>query len=56
VNRFYWISLPGVVVATFLGRKMNRRVGDGRFVFYVHAGLAAIGTVLLLKALAKWAR
>jgi len=51
VNRFYAVSLPGVVVAIFLGRAINRRMRSNRFISYVHLGLTAIGVLLLLKAL-----
>ncbi len=50
VNRFYLLSLPVVVLATFLGRAMNRRIGVQRFLLYVHAGLIVIGMVLLFQA------
>lgn len=56
VNRFYFMSLPGVVVATLIGRKMNQRMKNQRFIFYIHIALAVIGGVLLLKALAAWPR
>ncbi len=56
VNRFYFVSLPGVLVATFLGRAINQRMRNHRFIFYVQLGLAVIGAVLLLKALAGWRR
>jgi uncharacterized membrane protein YfcA len=52
VNRFYLVSLPGVLVAIFLGRAINRRMHDRRFISYVHIGLIAIGTILLIKAFA----
>jgi uncharacterized protein len=51
VNRFYLLSLPGVLAAIFLGRLMNRRMNARQFVLYVHAGLIAIGLVLLAQAL-----
>jgi hypothetical protein len=51
VNRFYVLSLPGVVVAVFLGRMVHRRMNPRQFELYVHAGLIAIGAVLLLQAL-----
>jgi len=51
VNRFYLVSLPGVFVAIFLGRAINRRMRSHRFISYVHVGLTAIGVLLLLKAL-----
>jgi len=54
VNRFYLVSLPGVLVAIFLGRAINRRMHNRRFTSYVHIGLIVIGTILLIKAVAGW--
>jgi uncharacterized protein len=54
VNRFYLFSLPGVLVAIFLGRAINQRMHKRRFVRYIYVGLAVIGTVLILQALAGW--
>jgi len=56
VNHFYLVSLPGVLVATFLGRAINRRMRSRRFISYVHIGLIAIGTILLIKALIEQGR
>ncbi len=56
VNRFYLISLPGVVIATLLGGMLNRRIHAPRFASYVYFGLAAIGTVLLLQAIVGWSK
>ena len=53
VNRFYLLSLPFVVAATFVGRVINRRIGAQRFVRYVHGGLIAIGVVLLSQAMMR---
>lgn len=53
VSRFYVLSLPWVVVATFLGRVINARMGAQRFVLYVHGGLIAIGVILLLQAVTR---
>jgi uncharacterized protein len=50
VNRFYLLSLPLVILATFLGRAINRRLDSHRFVRYVHSGLILVGIVLLLQA------
>ena len=50
VNRFYLLSLPLVVLATFLGRAINRRMGTQRFLLYVHGGLIVVGIVLLAQA------
>ena len=51
VSRFYLLSLPFVVVATFLGRAINHRIGAHRFGLYVHGGLIAIGAMLLSQAM-----
>jgi uncharacterized protein len=51
VNRFYFLSLPAVLVAIYLGRVINRRMNPRQFLIYVHVGLIAIGVVLLLQAL-----
>jgi uncharacterized membrane protein YfcA len=56
VNHFYIISLPGVVIAIFLGRSLNRRMATPRFIAYVYAGLVAIGVVLLWQAIAGWSK
>jgi uncharacterized membrane protein YfcA len=51
VNRFYFASLPGVLLAIFVGRAMNRRIRARRFILYVHLCLTVIGAALLLKGL-----
>jgi uncharacterized membrane protein YfcA len=51
VNRHYLVSLPLVVLATFLGRAINRRMVARRFLTYVHGGLILVAIVLLLQAL-----
>ena len=56
VNRFYLISLPGVLVAIFLGRAINRRIHNRRFISYVHLGLIVIGAILLIRAVFGWSR
>lgn len=53
VNHFYIESLPLVVAATFLGRKINHLLDSSRFQFVVHLGLMAIGCILLAQALAR---
>lgn len=50
VSRFYLLSLPFVILATFIGRVINRRIGPQRFLLYVHIGLIVIGLVLLSQA------
>src|SRR5580698_7176863 len=39
VNRFYLLSLPGIVLGIFLGRAINQRLNARQFVLYLHAGL-----------------
>lgn len=51
VSRFYLLSLPGVLAGIFLGRWINRRLNARHFLLYVHAGLIAIGVILLVQAL-----
>jgi len=47
VSRFYVMSLPFVILATLLGRAINRRIAPDRFVQYIHVGLIATGLILL---------
>jgi uncharacterized membrane protein YfcA len=56
VNHFYLFSLPGVLLASFLGRILNRWMHAARFISYVYFGLTAIGLVLLLQAIQTWSR
>jgi len=51
VNRYYLWSLPGIVLAAFVGRVINRRLNARQFLLYVHAGLIGIGVLLLIQAL-----
>ncbi len=51
VTRYYLWNLPVIAAATALGRNIGRRMGGGRFLAYVHIGLAAIGGLLLFQAL-----
>ena len=51
VTRIYLGSLPGVLVAVFAGRFVNRRMSSERFVTGVYLGLMATGTILLLTLL-----
>jgi uncharacterized membrane protein YfcA len=51
VSRFYLLSLPVVIAGTFLGRAIHHRVAAHRFAIYVHAGLIAIGVILLSQAM-----
>jgi uncharacterized membrane protein YfcA len=56
VNHFYLFSLPGVLLASVLGRVLNRRMDARRFISYVYLGLTAIGMVLLLQAINGWSK
>jgi len=51
VSRFYLLSLPLVILATFLGRMINRLLDAHRFLRYVHGGLIVVGIALLVQAL-----
>jgi uncharacterized protein len=50
VNRYYLTSLPVVLLATALGRVLNRRMDGPRFLAYVHVGLLVIGGMLLIQS------
>ena len=54
VNHSFVISLPSIVIGTFAGRILNQRIHAQRFTSYVYFGLAAIGGILLLQAIAAW--
>ncbi len=51
VTRYYLMSLPGVLVATFLGRALNRRIQARSFVRWVNIGLLVVAFVLLAQSL-----
>lgn len=51
VTGYYMRALPGIVAAILLGRVVNRRLEPRTFLRVVHAGLIAVGLVLLLQAL-----
>ncbi len=50
VSHYFLLSLPGVILASFLGRSINRRMSSEKFLIYVHGGLILIGAVLLFQA------
>jgi hypothetical protein len=54
VNHFYLVSLPGVVIATFVGRSLNRRMHTPQFISYLYRGLILIGGVLFTQAIVGW--
>lgn len=49
VTHDYLLSLPALVPAVFLGRRINHRLNADTFSQYVYAGLAAIGVLLLVQ-------
>jgi len=51
VNRYFFLSLPAVIVAVLLGRAINRTLHPQRFLVYVNAGLIGIGLILLIQAM-----
>jgi uncharacterized membrane protein YfcA len=51
VTRYYLLSLPPALAATFLGRAVNRRMKGPAFLVYVHGGLLAVGTTLLVQSM-----
>ena len=53
VTRYYVLSLPLTAAAILLGRWLNRRINDRRFVLYVHAGLVVIGAALLVQSVRR---
>lgn len=51
VTHYFFLSLPGAVVAIFLGGALNRKLRGDVFVRYVYAGLVLVGAVLLTQAI-----
>jgi len=54
VTRYYLLSLPAALAATFLGRAVNRRLQGRSFLRYIHLGLIVIGMVLMVQALKRY--
>jgi hypothetical protein len=52
VTHYYLLSLPVTLPAVFLGRFVNHRLRGDAFTKYVYLGLGAIGTLLLIQAIA----
>jgi hypothetical protein len=50
VNRYFLLCLLPAIVAIFIGRAVNRRLKDRRFILYIHAGLILVGATLLAQA------
>lgn len=51
VTWYYFLSLPVALAAIFLGRAANQLLDARRFQRYVHCGLIAVGTVLVIQSL-----
>lgn len=50
ITRYFLLSLPPILIATLIGRAMNRRMKDRGFFRLVYVGLIAIGSLLVLEA------
>ena len=51
VTRYYLLSLPLILLAVVLGRRLNYRLRGDVFLRYVHLGLVVIGATLLAQAI-----
>lgn len=51
VTRYYVLSLPGVILAIFLGRALTGRIDAGSFLRCVNIGLLAVAAMLLMQSL-----
>lgn len=51
VTHYYLWALPPAMLASFLGRAVNRRIKGPAFLRWVHLGLIAIGVLLLARTL-----
>jgi uncharacterized membrane protein YfcA len=52
ITHYYLVSLPVVMAAIFLGRRINDGLDGATFLRFIHTGLIVIGTMLMLQALA----
>lgn len=50
VTRYFFLSLPAVMIAVLLGRALNRRMKDHGFFRFVYAGLIVVGGILVVQA------
>lgn len=51
VTHYFFISLPVVIPAVFMGRYLNNQLNGDTFMNYVYLGLIAIGLLLLYQSL-----
>jgi uncharacterized membrane protein YfcA len=56
VTRYYLFSLPGCLLATLIGRALNRRLSGGEFLRYAYVGLVVVGFVLLIQTFATYSK
>jgi uncharacterized membrane protein YfcA len=52
VTHYYLFSLPVTLLGVFLGRAINHRLHGEAFLKYIYLGLAGIGALLLVQAIA----
>jgi len=51
VTWYFLLSLPVVLVATFLGGMLNRRMSRQSFMYYIYVGLLLIGIMLIMQSI-----
>lgn len=51
VTWYFFLSLPVVLLATYLGGILNRRMSGGSFMLYICIGLLLIGAILLVQSI-----
>lgn len=51
VTYYFFISIPVIIPAIFLGRCFNHQLKDGTFLKYIYIGLICIGIILLSQSL-----
>jgi hypothetical protein len=51
ITHYFLIALLAAIPAIFIGRWLNHRMRGDHFLRYVHAGVVAVGLVLLIQAL-----
>ena len=47
----YVVSLLAILIAIFLGHRLNRGMGRARFLVYIHVALVVIGAALAAQGL-----
>jgi hypothetical protein len=50
VTRYFLLSLPITLLATLIGRSLNRRLNSQSFFRYLYLGLIAVGLALLIQS------